>query len=68
MKKPWISEHTAKITKERREVKCKGDRSHCKMQEKEVMKSARHDKNRYLEQKCIELENEGDKALKKSFR
>ena len=68
MKKPWISEHTTKLAEERREAKRKGNREHWKRQNQEVTRSARNDKNRYLEQKCVEMENEGDKNSKKIFQ
>eukprot|EP00112_Aurelia_sp_Birch-Aquarium-sp1_P002414 Seg1268.1 transcript_id=Seg1268.1/GoldUCD/mRNA.D3Y31 product="hypothetical protein" protein_id=Seg1268.1/GoldUCD/D3Y31 len=38
------------------------------MLDKEVTKSARNDKNRCLEQKWVEMENEGDKSSKKVFQ
>ena len=37
------------------------------MFDKEVIKIARHDRKQYLQQKCIEMENEGDKSCKKVF-
>ena len=30
-----------------------------------MIKGARHDKDRYLEQKCVEMKNEEDKSCKK---
>ena len=67
IKKPWFSEHTTKLAEGRREAKSKGDREHWKMLDKEVMKNARH-KNRYLKQKYIEMENEGNNSSKKVFQ
>jgi len=63
MKKPWVSEHTTKLAEERIEAKSKGDRDNWKMLDKELVKSARHDKNQFLEKK-----KKGKRALRKSFR
>ena len=68
MKKPWNSNHTTKLAEERGEAKSKEDRDHWKMLDKEMTKSATQDKNRYLEQKCMEMEKEGGKSSKKVFQ
>ena len=68
MKKPLISEHATKLAEKIKEAKSKGNREPWKMLEKEETKSARNDKNRYLEQKYVEMESEGARALRKSFR
>ena len=68
MKKPWISEHAAKLAEEIRGANSKGNGKNWKMLDKEVTKRARNDENRYLQQNCVEMEKEGDKSSKQVFQ
>ena len=66
-KQPWLTNETLGVADERRQAKVACDRGRWERLNKEFTKSARDDKNAYIESKCREMEK--DKANpKKAFR
>ena len=66
-KQPWLTNETVGIADERRQAKVTGDRGRWVRLNKEFTKSAREDKNAYIESKCREMEKDKTNS-KKTFR
>ena len=66
-KQRWLTNETLGVAYERRQAKVTGDRGRWERLNKELTKSAREDKNAYIESKCREIEKDKTKS-KKAFR
>ena len=66
-KQPWQTNETLGVADERRQAKVTGDRGRWERLNKEFTKSAREDKNAYIESKCREMEKDKTNS-KKAFR
>ena len=66
-KQPWLTNETLGVAGERRQAKVTGDRGRWERLNKEFTKSAREDKNAYIESKCREMEKDKSNS-KKAFR
>ena len=66
-KQPWLTNETLGVADERRQAKVTGDRGRWERLNEEFTKSAREDKNAYMESKCREMEKDKSNS-KKAFR
>ena len=66
-KQPWLTNETLGVADERRQAKVTCDRGRWERLNKEFTKSAREDKNAYIESKCREIEKDKTNS-KKAFR
>ena len=66
-KQPWQTNEILGVADERRQAKVTGDRGRWEIFNKEFSKSAREDKNAYIEGKCREMEKDKTNS-KKAFR
>ena len=66
-KQPWLTNETLGVAGERRQAKAACDRGRWERLNKEFTKSARDDKNAYIESKCREMEKDKTNS-KKAFQ
>ena len=66
-KQTWLRNDTLGVADERRQAKVTGDTGRWERLNKELTKSAREDKNAYIESKCREMEKDTIKS-KKAFK
>src|SRR5688572_5360145 len=59
---PWLTEEAIKIAEERRGARAAGNRDQVRVLNGKFQKQARKDKDKYLNERCKEMEEEGKKG------